>query len=117
MRTFLSAPVRNITGNMYSVTPYNLHAEQQLIVGLVAVLVAVPPSAFHSITLHLCNKSLGIQNIRVGFAPSFATVPPTGYMLEPGESVDLYNLNFAVSAISDLANGLLERFVTSQLIQ
>jgi len=86
-------------------------AESQLTIGnAVAVVIGAPPVTYSYI---LVNRSTGGQNIRVGFAPSFAGGAVKGDMLAPGDSIVISSLGTTLSGIADGAGALLDRLVLS----
>lgn len=115
MKLLITSPAKSsLTGNGSSVNGYVLVAEGQTVVGLVNVLLASPPSAFYTLTIHIANRSVGGQDIRVGFNPAFA--PAAGILLTPGDTVELNNLSFGITAVANIAGALVDVFAIAQLI-
>lgn len=73
--------------------------------------VLAAPAAGYSYFVVLANSSTAAQQIRVGLAPTFVGAT-SGYLLTPGDTITLPNINFALNACCDIAGGRLERFIT-----
>ncbi len=98
--------------NSVSVAGYALISENQITVNMLVLQLAIPASVLQTLTLQLANRSTGGQNIRIGFYPAFA--PAAGILLTPGDTCEICNVTFAISAIASANGALLDAFITAQ---
>jgi hypothetical protein len=107
--SFFGVPIA--TKNIITTGGYGLVSEAQLTVGVAPIVIATPP-VNATYTFLLINRSAAAQNIRAGFAPSFA--PASGILLLPNDVIIFENVTFAVSVVASAAGALLDTLVLFQ---
>jgi len=105
-------------GSILGSSPYNsLIFETAAQVGAVLVPLGIADATVNrGLLVILRNSSAAGRNIRIGANPSFTPGSEAGLMLEPGDILQLVNVNTNLAVIANGASGVLDILIFTRVV-